>query len=116
MITATAWVPRGFAAEFPDRKEFNEDEFDRIAEIAKLKLDDAEDELEEAKGSKTTGEKDSDGDNSDDEDKTNGDGGVSLTAMDMDVDEKEESAATAAAEKPSSTKAGGVGKKKDEYV
>ncbi|KAK6359935.1 hypothetical protein TWF696_001061 [Orbilia brochopaga] len=49
MITSTAWVPRGFAAEFPDRKPFDEDEFSRIAEIAQLKLDDARDDLDEAR-------------------------------------------------------------------
>ncbi|KAJ6260717.1 LOW QUALITY PROTEIN: hypothetical protein Dda_4946 [Drechslerella dactyloides] len=43
------WVPRGFAAEFPDRKPFDEDEFDRIAQIAQLKLDDARDDLDEAR-------------------------------------------------------------------
>ncbi|EWC48079.1 hypothetical protein DRE_02658 [Drechslerella stenobrocha 248] len=48
MITATAWVPRGFAAEFPDRKPFDEDEFSRIAEIAQLRLDDAQEDLDEA--------------------------------------------------------------------
>lgn len=41
MITATAWVPRGFAAQFPTRAEFNEEEFERIAGLAKLQLDDA---------------------------------------------------------------------------
>jgi len=48
MITATAWVPRGFAAQFPTKYEFNQDEFDRIAKLAKLQLDDAQEDLEEA--------------------------------------------------------------------
>ncbi len=48
MVTATAWVPRGFAAPFPTKYEFDEAEFDRIAKLAKLQLDDAEEDLEEA--------------------------------------------------------------------
>ncbi|KAF7926735.1 uncharacterized protein EAE97_010244 [Botrytis byssoidea] len=48
MITATAWVPRGFAAPFPTKYNFDEEEFQRIADLAKLQLDDANDDLEEA--------------------------------------------------------------------
>jgi periodic tryptophan protein 1 len=47
MITATVWVPRGFAAPFPTKYTFDEDEFQRIAELAKLQLDDANEDLEE---------------------------------------------------------------------
>lgn len=49
MITATAWVPRGFAAPFPTKYTFDEEEFQRIAELAKLQLDDANEDLEEAR-------------------------------------------------------------------
>lgn len=49
MITATAWVPRGFAAPFPTKYNFDEEEFQRIAELAKLQLDDANEDLEEAR-------------------------------------------------------------------
>lgn len=48
MITATAWVPRGFAAPFPEKYNFDEEEFQRIADLAKLQLDDANEDLEEA--------------------------------------------------------------------
>ena len=48
MVTATAWVPRGFAAPFPTRYNFDEEEFERIASLAKLQLDDAKEDLEEA--------------------------------------------------------------------
>lgn len=47
-ITTTAWVPRGFAAPFPKKYDFDEDEFARIAELAKLQLDDAQEDLEDA--------------------------------------------------------------------
>lgn len=48
MITTTAWVPRGFAAPFPTKYTFDEEEFERIAALAKLQLDDAKEDLEEA--------------------------------------------------------------------
>jgi periodic tryptophan protein 1 len=49
MITATTWVPRGFAAPFPTKYDFDEEEFQRIAELAKLQLDDANEGLEDAR-------------------------------------------------------------------
>ncbi|KAH6682256.1 WD40-repeat-containing domain protein, partial [Plectosphaerella plurivora] len=48
MITTATWVPRGFAAPFPQKYTFDEAEFERIAELAQLKLDDAEEDLKEA--------------------------------------------------------------------
>ncbi|KFY15881.1 hypothetical protein V492_01706 [Pseudogymnoascus sp. VKM F-4246] len=67
MVTATAWVPRGFAAPFPTKYEFDEEEFDRIAKLAKLQLDDAQEDLEEAEEAAKAGgdadeEEDSDSD------------------------------------------------------
>jgi periodic tryptophan protein 1 len=69
MITATAWVPRGFAAPFPTKYSFDEEEFQRIADLAKLQLDDANEELEEARmGSKVkSGDIMDENDGSDDE-------------------------------------------------
>lgn len=49
MITTSTWVPRGFAAPFPQKYNFDEEEFERIASLAKLNLDDANDDLEEAR-------------------------------------------------------------------
>lgn len=57
MITATTWVPRGFAAPFPTRYQFDDDEYERISKLANLQLEDAKEELEEAQeeaGSKGT--------------------------------------------------------------
>ncbi|KAK8144669.1 hypothetical protein G3M48_005487 [Beauveria asiatica] len=48
MITAAQWVPRGFAAPFPQKYTLDEAEYERIAELAKLQLDDAEEDLKEA--------------------------------------------------------------------
>lgn len=55
MITATTWVPRGFAAPFPTKYNFDEEEFQRIAELAKLQLDDANEELDEARNNGSKG-------------------------------------------------------------
>ncbi|KAK8033179.1 WD40 repeat-like protein [Apiospora marii] len=57
MITTATWVPRGFAAPFPKKYTFDEAEFERIAELAKLKLDDANDDLEEAQEEQDGGAK-----------------------------------------------------------
>ena len=48
MITATTWVPRGFAAPFPTRYNVDDTEFDRISKLAKLQLEDAKDDLADA--------------------------------------------------------------------
>lgn len=71
MITTTAWVPRGFAAPFPSRYNFDEAEFERIAELAKLQLDDANDDLEEAqaRGGGHEEDRSEDGDAADEEPK-----------------------------------------------
>ena len=47
-ITATTWVPRGFAAAFPTKYVFDDEEYARIAKLAKLQLEDAQEDLEEA--------------------------------------------------------------------
>lgn len=48
MITAATWVPRGQAAQFPTKAVFDGQEYERIAQLAKLQLDDAQEDLEEA--------------------------------------------------------------------
>ena len=57
MITAAQWVPRGFAAPFPQKYTLDEAEFERIAELAKLQLDDAQEDLEEAEEAAKNGAK-----------------------------------------------------------
>ena len=74
MITATTWVPRGYAAQFPTKYQFDEEEYERIAQLAKLELDDAKEDLAEAqaggdavKKEKETDEEDEDKDEEGDE-------------------------------------------------
>lgn len=57
MITAAQWVRRGFAAPFPSKYDLDESEYERIAELAKLQLDDAEEDLREAQEEAEGGEK-----------------------------------------------------------
>lgn len=48
MITATTWVPRGYAAAFPTKYVFDDEEYERISKLAKLELDDAKEDLADA--------------------------------------------------------------------
>lgn len=56
MITAVSWVPRGQAAQFPTKYIFDEEEYERISQLAKLELDDAREDLEEAKAASAADE------------------------------------------------------------
>ena len=49
MTTASLWVSRGAAARFPEKYEINEDELSRISKLAKLQLEDAIQDLSDAK-------------------------------------------------------------------
>lgn len=49
IITATTWVPRGYAAPFPTKYVFDDEEYARIAKLAKIQLEDAQDDLKEAR-------------------------------------------------------------------
>lgn len=55
MITATAWVPRGYAATFPTKYALDEQELARISRLAQLKLEDANERLEAARGGEEGG-------------------------------------------------------------
>jgi periodic tryptophan protein 1 len=52
MITATAWVPRGYAAASPIKYNVDEKELARISKLAKLKLEDAKEDLERVENGK----------------------------------------------------------------
>lgn len=49
MITASLWVPRGAAAAFPEKYDVDEDELARISKLAKLQLENAKEDLSDAK-------------------------------------------------------------------
>ncbi|KAF7712952.1 rRNA processing protein Pwp1 [Penicillium ucsense] len=53
MITTTAWVRRGVAAQFPTKYEIDEDEMNRISKLARMQLEDAQDDLSAAKAGET---------------------------------------------------------------
>ncbi|ODV88190.1 hypothetical protein CANARDRAFT_228902 [[Candida] arabinofermentans NRRL YB-2248] len=48
MISASCWVPRGFASEFPEKYELDEEEMARIEEMANLQIAGAKSDLNEA--------------------------------------------------------------------
>lgn len=49
MITTATWVRRGVAAQFPTKYEIDEEEINRISEIARMQLEDAKGDLKAAK-------------------------------------------------------------------
>ena len=48
MTLATAWVRRGAAAQFPTKYQVDEAELSRISKLARLQLEDAQNDLEDA--------------------------------------------------------------------
>ncbi|KAJ5648584.1 hypothetical protein N7490_004956 [Penicillium lividum] len=48
MITTTAWVRRGVAAQFPIKYEIDEDEMNRISKLARMQLEDAKEDMNAA--------------------------------------------------------------------
>ncbi|KAJ5887768.1 hypothetical protein N7495_007809 [Penicillium taxi] len=60
MITTTAWVRRGVAAQFPTKYEINEEEMNRISKLARMQLEEAQDDLNAAQdGGKDEADEDS---------------------------------------------------------
>lgn len=85
MITATAWVPRGYPIEFPARYELDDEELERVSNLAKLRLEDAKEDFEAAqKGGKGADagedgwEDEDDDDEDEDDDEEEGSSGVKL--------------------------------------
>lgn len=72
MITASVWVPRGAAATFPTKYDVDENELARISKLAKLQLQDAEEDLDEARNGRSNSNES--GTSSDEED-----GNVTMT-------------------------------------
>ncbi|QLG73437.1 hypothetical protein HG535_0E05210 [Zygotorulaspora mrakii] len=50
MISSTTWVPRGYASEFPEKYDLDDEEMERINQLAQLNLDDAIADLKDAEG------------------------------------------------------------------
>lgn len=100
MITAATWVPRGSAAAYPKKYDVDENELARISKLAKLQLEDAKADFDNA----NTGREDMTTDNSSDEEekgarlpRSQGDADDDLTAYNLEhydsdaVDENGES-------------------------
>lgn len=50
MLSATSWVPRGFASEFPEKYELDDEEMERITKLAQLEIDDAKENIKALEG------------------------------------------------------------------
>ena len=50
MVLATTWVRRGVAAQFPTKYDIDEAELGRISKLARLQLEDAQNDLNVAQG------------------------------------------------------------------
>lgn len=64
MVLATTWVRRGVAAQFPTKYDIDEAELGRISQLARLQLEDAQEDLDEVQG--RADDKDEDEDDSED--------------------------------------------------
>lgn len=67
MITASTWVPRGSAAAYPKKYDVDENELARISKLARLQLDDARAEFDNANAGRE--ETTATGNSSDEEDR-----------------------------------------------
>ncbi|KAJ5819903.1 rRNA processing protein Pwp1 [Penicillium riverlandense] len=76
MITTTAWVRRGVAAQFPTKYEIDEEEMGRISKLARMQLEDAQEDLNAAQ------EGQAEEDTAMDEDEDHKNGGVSVAGQD----------------------------------
>ncbi len=86
MTLATTWVRRGVAAQFPVKYEVDEAELGRISKLARLQLEDAQEDLNIAQGStgQVLASEDSD---LEDETRTNEDTEAGATAQEEDLKE-----------------------------
>lgn len=57
MISSTCWIPRGFAAEYPEKYEIDEEEMERINAMANLEISDAKAGIEESESNENDSEK-----------------------------------------------------------
>ena len=80
MVLATTWVRRGVAAQFPTKYNVDEAELGRISKLARLQLEDAQEDLNHAQG--TAGEDDGFKDVSSDEEEANGETKATKTGDD----------------------------------
>ncbi|KAL4780825.1 WD40-repeat-containing domain protein [Aspergillus varians] len=60
MITTSAWVRRGVAAQFPTKYEIDEKEMDRISKLARMQLEDAREDLSAAQDNEDSEDKEED--------------------------------------------------------
>ncbi|KAF3483989.1 uncharacterized protein GIQ15_03313 [Arthroderma uncinatum] len=83
MITSTAWVRRGVAAQFPERYEIDEAEISRISKLAKVQLESARTDLNAARNANAND------DDNDEEEEDEDEDDVMETTDEVEVEKKE---------------------------
>ena len=86
MTLATTWVRRGVAAQFPVKYQVDEAELSRISQLARLQLEDAQQDLQDAQNRK---DEDDSGDQDSDAGVPTGEGGGTSTSKGGEDDLKE---------------------------
>ena len=86
MTLATTWVRRGVAAQFPVKYEVDETELGRISKLARLQLEDAQEDLNTAQGTADQEDNSSDSD-AEGEDQVNGNATTESAGQDEDLKE-----------------------------
>ncbi|KAM0792507.1 hypothetical protein ACM66B_005177 [Microbotryomycetes sp. NB124-2] len=88
LISAVSWIPRGVAAQHPSKYVVDESELDRVGQLARVKLQDAQFELELAKA---TAEDNDDDNMRDDDDDSSSQSNDERASQDLeDVQESDE--------------------------
>lgn len=89
MTLATTWVRRGVAAQFPTKYDIDEEELGRISKLAKLQLEDAQEDLDAAQ-SRDAAPEDSDEDSTAEEPSQQGKGSAKSPKPSNDQDDLRE--------------------------
>lgn len=89
MISSSTWVPRGYASEFPEKYELDDEEMERISAMAKLELSDAKKGLKLAQEGEQGEQSESEGEDEEDGDNSNGNKKGFKDQIDVDDDLKE---------------------------
>ncbi|EMG48297.1 Periodic tryptophan protein 1, partial [Candida maltosa Xu316] len=70
MISSSTWVPRGYASEFPEKYELDDEEMERINAMANLEINDAREQLAQAQAEEQEMESPEEEDNEEEEEST----------------------------------------------
>ncbi|KAE8150297.1 WD40-repeat-containing domain protein [Aspergillus avenaceus] len=90
MITTTSWVRRGVAAQFPTKYDIDEEEMNRISNLARMQLEDAKGDLKAAQDGDEDGDQSMEEDKKEKDDAMEEDSGKKTEAANADEDDLKE--------------------------